>query len=208
MTLADKVRNICVALGKNNKPTYAVMAIATVKGICRPAFTMMDKTEKPETKKYTALREGLTELIAIPAYWVCGELAGKCSKLFVKKEDFLSDNIKQQIKKGIKGPQVDKALETAAEQAEKTGIKAANNLRFVGVCTAALFIIPALCSAAIKPLMSKLIKPPVQPQISEKKSENAAINITTAKTNFGSNSYKTLNSYICRPQTGMRVGGL
>lgn len=207
MTLADKFRNICVALGKNNKPTYAVMAIAAVKGICRPAFTMMDKTEKPETKKYTALREGLTELIAIPAYWACGELAGKCSKLFVKKEDFLSENIKQQIKNGIKGPQVDKALEIAAEQVEKTGIKAANNLRFVGVCTAALFIIPALCSVAIKPLMSRLIKPPVQPQIPQKKSETAPINIT-AKTNFGSNPYKTLNSYISRPQTGLRVGGL
>lgn len=210
MTLADKFRNICLSLGKNNKPTYAVMAIATVKGICRPAFTMMDKTEKPETKKYTAVREGLTELIAIPAYWACGELAGKCSKLFVKKEDFLSEEIKQQIKKGIKGPNVDKALELAAEQAEKTGIKAANNLRFVGVCTAALFIIPALCSVAIKPLMSKIIKPPSQPETSPKKHEFTKMNITAKPkiTTFGSNPYSTFNSYKSRPQNGLRVGGL
>lgn len=213
MTLADKFRNICVALGKNNKPTYAVMAIATVKGICRPAFTMMDKTEKPETKRYTAVREGLTELIAIPAYWACGEIAGKCAKLFVKREDFLSENIKNQIKKGIKGPQIDKALNIAAEQAEKNGIKAANNLRFVGVCTAALFIIPALCSVAIKPLMSKIIKPPsandtkeVLPDAIQK------LNIKSNKkpdiTTFGSSPYRTLNSYISRPQAGLRVGGL
>ena len=76
MQLANIIKNTCKKLGENNKPTYVVMAIATVKGICRPTFTMMDKTEKPETKKYTALREGLTEVIAIPAYWACGEAAG------------------------------------------------------------------------------------------------------------------------------------
>ena len=80
------VKNICKKLGENNKPTYVVMAIATVKGICRPTFTMMDKTEKPETKKYTALREGLTEAIAIPVYWVCGEIAGKFGKYVVSKD--------------------------------------------------------------------------------------------------------------------------
>ena len=37
-------------IAKNLKATHTVMAIATVKGICRPTFTMMDKTEKPETK--------------------------------------------------------------------------------------------------------------------------------------------------------------
>ena len=103
MTLADKFKNICLSLGRNNKPTYAVIAIATVKGICRPAFTMMDKTEKPETKKYTALREGLTELIAIPVYWASGELAGCFSKYLTRKvvkEDFLPKKIKEDIKNG------------------------------------------------------------------------------------------------------------
>lgn len=84
-----KVINIlegaCTSLGKNNKSTYPVMAIAFVKGIFRPAFTMMDQTEEPETKKYTALREGLTELIAIPTYFFCGEGAAAISKLFPKK---------------------------------------------------------------------------------------------------------------------------
>lgn len=80
MAIADLIKKTCKSLGENNKPTYVVMAIAAVKGICRPAFTMMDKTENPETKKYTALREGLTEAIAIPAYWTCGEVAGKLAK--------------------------------------------------------------------------------------------------------------------------------
>lgn len=124
MTINNLIKKTCKALGENNKPTYVVMAIATVKGICRPVFTMMDKTESPETKKYTALREGLTEAIAIPAYWGCGEIAGKlASKCFE-----------------------DKHLASRAK----------TNLMFIGVCTAALFVIPALCSVAIKPIMDKL----------------------------------------------------
>ena len=51
----DFLKNICTKLGKSNKPIYAVMAIATVKGIARPIITMMDKDENPETKKYTAM---------------------------------------------------------------------------------------------------------------------------------------------------------
>ncbi len=124
MGLADKFRNICIKLGENNKPTYAVMAIATVKGIARPTFTMMDKHEDPQTKKYTALREGLTEVVAIPAYWACGELASKIAgKMSLSEEK--------------------KAL-------------AKHNFMFLGVCTAALFVIPALASVAIKPFMSKI----------------------------------------------------
>jgi len=124
MGFTDKFRNICIKLGKNNKPTYAVMAIATVKGIARPTFTMMDKHEDPETKKYTALREGLTEVVAIPAYWACGELASKIAgKMSLSEEK--------------------KAL-------------AKHNFMFLGVCTAALFVIPALASVAIKPFMSKI----------------------------------------------------
>ena len=71
------IKEILTNLGKNNKPTYAVMAIAVVKGIARPLFTMTDKHADPETKKYTAIREGLTEVVAIPTYFACGELASK-----------------------------------------------------------------------------------------------------------------------------------
>lgn len=124
MGLANKFRNICIKLGENNKPTYAVMAIATVKGIARPTFTMMDKHEDPETKKYTALREGLTEVVAIPAYWGCGELAAKIAK----------------------------QMKVSPEKQALAG----HNFMFLGVCAAALFVIPALASLAIKPFMGMI----------------------------------------------------
>lgn len=123
--ITKKIKNVCEALGRNNKPTYVVMAVATAKGIFRPLFTLMDKKESPETKKYTALREGMTELIAIPTYWACGELAAKGAKL-------------------VKDPKL-------AEQAK-------HNLMFVGVCTAALIVIPGLCSCIVKPFTDKIFK--------------------------------------------------
>ena len=51
------IEQICYSLGKNNDASYAVVAVATAKGIFRPMFTMMDKHQDHETKKYTALRE-------------------------------------------------------------------------------------------------------------------------------------------------------
>ncbi len=124
MSVKESFKKICESLGKSNKPTYAVMAIATVKGIARPTFTMMDKTEDPETKKYTAIREGLTEVVAIPTYWGCGELTSKLAKKMNLSESKLA----------------------AAE----------HNLMFLGVCAAALFVIPAVTSLTIKPLMKWL----------------------------------------------------
>ncbi len=180
MALADIIKRTCKKLGENNKPTYVVMAIATVKGICRPTFTMMDKTENPETKKYTALREGLTEVIAIPAYWASGELAGALAKKAFSK---------------------DKAL---AGRAEK-------NLMFIGVCAAALFIIPGLCSVAIKPIMDAMgLKAPddkKHPKQPEQKPEMAYIPASVNHVSY-KNVFPQMRSFTSRPQTGLRVGGL
>lgn len=165
------LKNLCTKLGINNKPTYVVMSIAAVKGVCRPLFTMMDKKEEPKTKKYTAIREGLTEVIAIPIYWACGELSAKCA-------NFLPKDLQTNGKK---------------------------NMMFIGVCTAALFIIPALCSAAIKPLMNRIYhnndnsKPnqaPVQP------------NVLPAVIKPPVNKISSINTFANRPQSGLRVGGL
>ena len=60
--------NIFTKLGENNKAIYSVLTIAAFKGILRPTFTMMDKKADPEVKKYTAIREGLTEVIAAGVY--------------------------------------------------------------------------------------------------------------------------------------------
>jgi len=118
------IEQICHALGKNNDASYAVVAVATAKGIFRPMFTMMDKHEDYETKKYTALREGLTEAIAIPCYLSVAWAA-----------------------KNIVAPLICKSQTTDATK------KAAKTLSFLGVCAAALVIIPAACSALINPIM-------------------------------------------------------
>ena len=124
MSIKDAFKRLCFDLGKNNSPEYAVVAIATVKGIARPTITMMDKKEDPQTKKYTALREGLTEVVAIPTYITCGYLAGKLGG----------------------------KLNLAPDQKSA----AVKNFKFLGVCLAALLVIPALASVTIKPFMKKI----------------------------------------------------
>ena len=123
MAIIDTAKKIIESVGKNAKPTYAVVAVATANGIFKPLSTLMDKKEKPETKKYTALREFLTECVAVPTYILCGALASKCANVY-------------------KNPQ--KAL------------RAKSNCEFLGVCTAAVFVIPALCSVIIKPLTDRI----------------------------------------------------
>lgn len=207
MGFQNFLRNVCSKLGENNKPTYAVVAIAAVKGICRPTFTMMDKTEKPETKKYTALREGLTEIIAIPVYLACGYIAGKCSPLItrkVTKDDFLTNQIKQDIANGVKSDKVTKAVQNAEKQLEKYKMRATNNLRFIGVCAAALVAIPALCSLTIKPVMSKILKTPKH----EEKPETPQVQTNPAYNNINIRKQFRLNAYQIRPQSGMKVGGV
>ena len=143
MSIRESLKRIFVALGENNKPTYAVMAIAVVKGIARPIFTMTDKHADPETKKYTAIREGLTEVVAIPTYFACGELASKVAG----KLNFSHLPTKE-----------------AQNYARKS---AQQNFMFLGVCTAALLVIPALASLTIKPFMKK-----IQEKNTKKKLEN------------------------------------
>lgn len=53
------------------------MAVAMANAIFRPTFTMLKKGENPESKKYAALRELITEVIAVPTYCISGILAGK-----------------------------------------------------------------------------------------------------------------------------------
>lgn len=140
MSLSSGIKRVCESIGKDNNPAYVVVAIATAKGIFRPLFTMMDKKESPETKKYTALREGLTEVIAIPTYLACGAIAGKGAAL-----------IKDQ------------------EMAKR----AKHNLRFIGVCAAALVVIPGLCSLVIKPFTDLIFHK------NSKKEEPARLDVTS-----------------------------
>lgn len=118
------IKNICKKLGECNKATYAVVAIAVAKGIFRPLFTLCDKKEKKETRIYTAAREGLTEVVAIPTYIGVGKLA----ELIAGK---------------LKGLSPEK-LEIAK-----------HNANFIGVCAAALVIIPLFASIVTKPFSKR-----------------------------------------------------
>jgi len=159
MSKASMLRRICDSLGKNNKPQYVVMAIGVAKGIVRPMFTMMDKKEDHETKKYTAIREGLTEAIAVPTYWFCGLGAGKLAALMPKE------------------------LRKSANK----------NLMFIGVCVAALIVIPWACSLAIKPVMKKI-------QENNVKKKPTPINYQPL------NYYSTFKPF--NHSYGMKVGGV
>ena len=75
--MSNFIKNLCSKLGNNNKPLYPILAISCANGIFRPTFTMMKKGENPESKKYAALREGSTEVVAMPTYFVTGILGAK-----------------------------------------------------------------------------------------------------------------------------------
>lgn len=114
------LQKICEKLGKNNSAVYTVVAVAVFKGIFRPFFTMNDKKQNPESKKYAAIREGATEIIAIPTYIGLAKLTEKFDPKFA-------------LDKSVKG--------------NFTSPKSA--LHFLGVCAAALLVIPGLCSMAM-----------------------------------------------------------
>lgn len=111
-------------MGDNpDSAVYVAVAIAIFKGIFRPIFTMTDKKSDPETKKYTAIREGLTEGIAVPVYIAVPMIA---EKLIVK--NFFN-----------KADPVTKKAVTA-------------NVKFIAVL-ASTAIIPAVCNLVQPPIM-------------------------------------------------------
>lgn len=115
--------------GENpNSAVIVAVAIATFKGIFRPIFTMSDKKSDPQTKKYTAIREALTEGIAIPVYALVPTLGSK----------FIINKFYNNKSKVIK-----KAVET--------------NVKFWGVL-ASTAIIPAVCNLIQPPIMNSIKK--------------------------------------------------
>jgi len=122
--LKHPIQGLCEILGEANEPVYTVVAVACFKGILRPIFTMMDKHQDPETKKYAAIREGSTELIAIPTYLTLSWAVQKFAPAFA----------------------VDKTIGRTLEHSKRT-------LGFFGVCFAALYAIPKFCNLAMPHVM-------------------------------------------------------
>lgn len=153
MTLINFIKNTCYKLCNNNKSIYPVVAIAMANGMFRPTFTMLKKGENPDSKKYAALREGITEVIAVPTYWACGELAAKCGQLVVSKaKDKEFAKMEKQGK--ILSERTKLEIKSAAIKKGQAG------LMLIGVCTAAGLVIPALCSLCVTPIMNKIKKTP------------------------------------------------
>jgi len=123
------ITDICKKIGAKNGAENVVVAVAIFKGIFRPIFTMSDKKQDPKSKKYAAIREGATELIAIPSYLCMAKLAEHFAPKFSPK-----------------GKEIGQVLSNT-----KT------TLGFFGVCVAALIVIPGLCNLAM-PSILKLFK--------------------------------------------------
>lgn len=176
------LKNTLVYIGKNVKPYWPTVAVASAELIFRPLFTMMDKKTPDETKKYTALREGITELIAAPTYLALPILAAKGSDLFKIKD-------------------------------AKMAKMAKHNLQTVGTWTAALFVIPGLCSAIVKPIMNKIYakkqnNEPAKLDVTSKSDEiKPTSQITTPDNN--TTKYQPIHnvSLSAFRNNGMKVGG-
>ena len=110
MSFKQVIEKNLIKFGKDNSPTLVAMGIATAKGIFRPMFTMMDKEESYETKRYTALREGLTELIAIPIYYLSGVVSNYASNKLAVSKHFMSKDIYIKHKSGDTSEEVVNAV--------------------------------------------------------------------------------------------------
>lgn len=158
-SLLDKkvIQGACNYLGEHNKATITVVAIALCKGVFRPIFTMMDKHQDPESKKYAAFREGVTEAVAAPTYLLCGILADKISP---KLLDVKKLNINETQRK-----QYDELIKKKLCLTDDLFIKYKKSLKvvgattdFVAVCFAALVVIPATCNIVLPPIMKAFEK--------------------------------------------------
>lgn len=149
MGLNNLIKNICNKLGSAPKATYSMVAIATANGIFRPTFTMMKKGENPESKKYAALREGITEVIAVPSYIICGEIGSKLgAKIAGKAKETELQKLAQ------KGQNF--AADTMQEMIDVAKKRGSSGLNLICICAAAGLIIPAVCSACVTPIMNKI----------------------------------------------------
>ena len=200
-TLEKRLTNF----GKNNSPTLVAMSIAAAKGIFRPTFTMMDTKESYETKRYTAIREGLTEVIAIPVYYLSGVTTAFLSKKLAIPKHFMSKKTYQKYITGDKSDAVLSSYKHAEELAKINLPKITTTSAFAGVCISALFVIPYVCSATIKPIMQKLEK-------SSSKENNIIEKTNNTQVNKKSNvqSFKAYSNYNIYKNNGygMKVGGL
>ena len=82
------MKNLFKYFGENeNGAIIIACGIAIGKGIFRPIFTMMDKEQDPESRKYAAIKEGITEVAAFPLYIATPLIAGRLIHHFADEAD-------------------------------------------------------------------------------------------------------------------------
>lgn len=152
--------------GENpNSAVIVAVSIAAFKGIFRPIFTMSDKKSDPQTKKYTAIREALTELIAIPVYALVPTVGSKfVINKFYKKAS----------------PVTKKAVET--------------NVKFWGVL-ASTALIPAVCNLVQPPIMNSIKRKAEAKKVLEENNKVAIIDPTNKPSFKGAYSPAMRKSY-------------
>lgn len=174
---SDKITSIIKTIGQKIKPSHTMVTVAAAELFFRPFFTMMDKKAPSETKKYTALREGITEVVAVATYLSAGKLAPKIAKTFCK------DPIKL--------------------------AKATHNIELVGVWTAAVLVIPSLCSLVVTPFTKKLFNKKDNNQkgldVVSKSDVQKPLNAQIPSTGNVANFRKTINM-TAYTNSGMKVG--
>lgn len=192
--MSNFIKNLCSKLGNNNKPLYPILAISCANGIFRPTFTMMKKGENPESKKYAALREGITEVVAMPTYFVTGILGAKLGeKIAVKAHE-------ADIAKRIKAGEV--ISETVKQELKASAIKKGQaGLGLIAICFAAGVVIPALCSVVVTPVMKRIGKKPEQKTLDIKENAVTAPKVVHQTTPIVRPTFNSWNS-------GMKVGGV
>ena len=202
MAIKQQLEKTLTKFGETASPTFVAMSIACAKGICRPAFTMMDTKENYETKRYTALREGLTELIAIPVYYLSGVVSNYAAKKLSVPKNFMSKKMYKRYSAGDSSKEVLTAVEHAKNLAQNNLPKIKTTASFIGVGLSALLFIPLICSIAIKPIMNHIGK-------KDDKTKTNVVNITPPYNQKTNNMpYNTYKSVYPSNIHGMKVGGL
>ena len=203
MGFKQSLGKVLTNFGKSSKaPTYVAMGIATAKGVFRPTFTMMDKKENYETKRYTALREGLTELIAIPVYYLSGVASDIATKKLAVPKNFIKKDLYNKFKSGDTSAEVSDAMKKAEELAKSSFSKIKTTTAFIGVALSALIIIPLVCSITIKPIMKGIEKR------SSKKKAAVEKPSDVQQLQKPENSLNTFKGLYRTGNYGMKVGAL
>ena len=104
----------------------------------------------------------------------------------------------EMYKSGNESAEIKEAVKHAENLAKTNLPKIKTTSAFIGVCASALFIIPLLCSATIKPIMKALEDKNTKPNNNP---ETKIINQPVKKLNTFNGIYRTDIS-------GMKVGGL